>query len=117
LQLLDHKNAYPLNRSIAVMLRAKNQSGFPWQFKPGTFAGIHARFLLVDSTGKVIYQDRAGLFERVVAPGESIDLLIGLPPLRTPGNYTLMIDMSMDQAVSFMQLGSEPIYATISIRD
>jgi hypothetical protein len=37
--------------------------------------------------------------------------------LRTPGNYTLMIDMSMDQAVSFMQLGSEPIYATISIRD
>lgn len=117
LELLDKRESYPINRAIKLTLRATNTSNFPWQLKPGTFAGIHARFLLLNPEGKIIVHDRAGQFDAVVRPGESIELVIGLPPIRSAGTYPLMIDMALNQAISFVQLGSEPIYDSLLIRD
>jgi protein tyrosine phosphatase (PTP) superfamily phosphohydrolase (DUF442 family) len=117
LELIDLRESYPTNQAVKLTLRARNTSHTPWHFKPGTFAGIQARFILVSAEGKMLVNDRAGMFDAVVPPGESIDLVIGLPPQRTAGIYPLMVDMALNQAVSFVQLGSEPLYVSLVIRD
>lgn len=117
LELLDRRDTYPTNQAIKLTVRVTNISSFPWQLQPGTFAGIHARFILLSPEAKMLVHDRAGMFEATVRPGESIDLIIGLPPVRQAGTYPLMIDMALNQAISFMQLGSEPLYELLAIRD
>jgi len=99
-----------LHKPWAARVRAHNTSAKPWQFRAGTGAGIHVTYLLIDDQGRGIAMGRAGLFNAIVPPGESIAVTVPLPPLREAGTYTLMIDMVDEQHGQFFQAGSEPLF-------
>ena len=117
LELLGMPEKFRVNQPVKMTLRAKNTSNEVWEFKPGTFAGIHARFSLTNAQGTHVVFDRAGQFEAKVPPGESIDLTIGIPPIHQAGGYILCIDMVVNEQISFVQLGSQPVYRVIRIED
>jgi hypothetical protein len=94
-----------------IRIRAHNTSVCAWQFRPGTGQGVHARFRVIAADGRVILDERAGLFDVVLPPGESIDLDLGVPPLPA-GRYTLTVDMIDADENAFSQFGFEPpVYA------
>jgi protein tyrosine/serine phosphatase len=108
-------------RGFTATIRAKNTSVEPWVFKPGPAGGIQMRYGLFTGTGAFIYRGHAGLFDRVVKPGESIDLVAGFPPLPLPGTYVVHADMLDTQAISlldadFVQYGSEPLMIPVVVK-
>jgi protein tyrosine phosphatase (PTP) superfamily phosphohydrolase (DUF442 family) len=96
----------PVDTSGSFMIRATNLSRSTWEFKTGTFTAIHVRAVVENREGKVIHICRAGLFEARVAPGESIDIPITLPPLHQEGHHRVIVDL-VDRNINFCQLGSE----------
>ena len=107
---------FPANKATTVVLRALNQSIRTWKLKPGTWQGVHVRYQITAADGEVVFQERAGLFDAAVSPGEYIDLTIGIPSLR-PGKYTLFIDLVDVDQNSFSQFGMEPILRDLEVSD
>jgi hypothetical protein len=101
-------------RQNLVRLRCTNTSVKPWRFKPGSNAGIHAQFDVLDAAGVRLANDKAGLFHATVAPGESIVLSLALPPL-APGRYQLVVDLCDEQHGGFLQLGGEPLSRELEV--
>lgn len=98
---------------LSIVVRAWNRSADPWEFKPGSRAGINLGYRLARD-GVDVFQSRAGLFRRTVRPGEFIDLNVALPPL-SPGNYILHMQLfdyrgaGIDQrVVPFSKSGDAP---------
>ena len=54
-----------------------------------------------------IADERAGLFDAVVPPGESIELELGVP--LTPGEYVIRVEMIDRDQNAFSQFGVEPV--------
>lgn len=106
LELLDPLKPVRVGEAMTLRLRATNLSNAAWRFKPGTCAGVHARYIIIDSRSHVIGLYRAGRFDAAVAPGGFIDLALPLPPLKEAGTYRLNIDLA-DKNLNFAQLGSE----------
>lgn len=110
---------FPAHRGFAFTVRAVNQSIEPWTFTTGGAGGIRLRHTLTDARGVIIHQDHAGQFARTVKPGESIDLVCGVPPLPS-GTYSLHADL-IDAApiellnTAFVQYGSEPLQTPVGI--
>lgn len=101
---------------LTLTLRAENTSNETWHLKPGTGAGIRARYIVCDVTGQQVYLGHAGLFRREVPPGESIDLTLAVPPLKVPGNYVLLADLLDEEDCTFSQVGSEPLVRELTVR-
>lgn len=97
-----------------LTVRCLNTSTHPWQFQPGTNAGIHLLWLLSDSRQAVVWQERAGLLRACVLPGESIDLVVALPRL-APGRYELLVDLTDEQVGTFVSLGNEPFLVEVLV--
>jgi protein tyrosine phosphatase (PTP) superfamily phosphohydrolase (DUF442 family) len=117
LRVLDPTGAplrLPAGRSCGVRVRAANTSVKPWRLRPGNTAGIHLAWFLLDADQRVLLEERAGLFEATVPPGESIDLTLAVPPLK-PGRYFLRADMIDEQQGSFFQAGSEPLLTEVEV--
>jgi hypothetical protein len=104
------------DHSAALCLRAWDTSIRPWHFRTSTNAGIHAYFLFWNSAGTLVSQGRAGLFDRIVQPGESIDLTLALPGIHEPGRHHLFIDMVDERHCEFSKVGSEPLEMDLEIR-
>lgn len=103
----------PPGRPVALQLRVHNTSRAAWRFQPESHAGIHAAYVL-HRGDKFVHLGRAGLFDAVVPPGQSIDLTLALPALE-PGRHRLFLDMIDEAHCQFYQTGSEPLEYELSV--
>ncbi len=109
-----------VGEGFALTVRATNRSIRPWEFKPGPAGGIRLRCEIY-AAGKAIHRGHAGLFARVVPPGESIDLVAAFPPVMVPGWYPVHIDLIDAAAIEmldsgFVQYGSEPLVTGVAVK-
>lgn len=95
----------PKRKTTLLLARCTNTSDFTWNFTPDTSAGIHVWWSVLDRQEQFIQSERTGLFRRRVAPGESIDVEVPLPPLE-PGIYELRLDLADEQQGHFLQMGN-----------
>jgi hypothetical protein len=105
------------NEPFACRVRCRNTSLKPWRLCAGTRAGIHASFVVTNPRGRIVVAGRAGLFDAVVEPGESIDLTLPVSPLGEPGPHLLIVDMVDEQHCTFYQAGSEPLQRGFEVRE
>ncbi|MCS7045087.1 MAG: tyrosine-protein phosphatase [Gemmataceae bacterium] len=102
---------------IAYRVRVRNVSPRAWQFKPTRTAGFHLCYHVWEPSGKSAAFGHAGMFDRVVAPDESVAITLVVPPLSRPGRYKLFIDMVEMNQCSFFQAGSQPYEEDLDVRD
>lgn len=100
---------------VTFRVRAYNNSPEPWHLKAGTAAGVHLVFMVHNQDFLEVYRGRAGLIDRIVQPGESIDLDVPVPQL-PPGKYVLTVDLSK-RNIDFVKYGSEPLIYDWESRD
>ncbi len=105
----------PCGQESLLRLRVTNTSVKPWHLHPSDTAGIHLAYQVVDANGQLFHQDRAGLLEATVAPGQHVDLAVVLPVLKRPGRYFLKADMVDEQHAFFYQVGAEPFTAELEV--
>ncbi len=114
-----HPIAQPLRPGLCqptpLHVRCHNTSIKPWRLRPGSNAGIHLNFVLLNDRDQRVAEGKAGLFEAIVPPGEFIDLTIAVPGLASPGRYELRLDMVDEQHASFLQTGSEPLTWSLEV--
>jgi hypothetical protein len=109
LELLESPTSNRTGHAFSVRVRASNTSVGTWQLQPGTETGIHVRFMVFASDGRIMQIGRAGQFQRSIKPGESLELMLAIAPLHDPGRYHLLADLQDRNQFAFSQLGSEPI--------
>jgi protein tyrosine phosphatase (PTP) superfamily phosphohydrolase (DUF442 family) len=107
LDLPGEYTAWTPNVGHVVHVRVRNDSIRNWDFRPGTNQGIHARYSVIDASGNVVVSEKAGRYDAVVTPGESLELAVGVPPLAA-GRYALTLDMIDADQNAFSQFGVEP---------
>jgi protein tyrosine phosphatase (PTP) superfamily phosphohydrolase (DUF442 family) len=105
LELLGEVPSLRVGEAVTLRVRATNLSNSTWEFKPGTCAAVHLRYVVTAPDGGQSIL-RAGRFEAKVPPGGSIDLALPLPPFHAPGKCLIIADMA-DRNLNFCQLGSE----------
>ena len=108
-------------RGVALRVRCENTAVEPWTFRPGAAGGVQLRYQLYTPTGTRVYVGHAGRLATTVAPGESITLTAGLPPVREPGRYIFHADLLDTQVIDlhdadFVQYGSEPLVADVTVK-
>ena len=94
----------------------RNTSNAAWQFRPLKTAGFHVTFKVIDDRQQMIHEGRAGMLDAVVPPGETVRVVMIVPPLPT-GHYRLMVDMIEEGHCWFHQTGSEPWEEELDIRE
>lgn len=116
-------NPVPADQPFAVRLRAVNRSNEAWEFKPGTFAGIHLQYVIATDKLETVYRDRAGLLRATVAPGEHIDLTLAVPPLKKAGRYAMVAELLDARGAgvpvrvqSFVKFGDEPAMTEVVVK-
>jgi protein tyrosine phosphatase (PTP) superfamily phosphohydrolase (DUF442 family) len=102
-------------QAASLRVRVHNTSLGPWRLRPENNAGIHLGCILTDGDGRGVGTRRAGMFHAEVAPGESIELTMVLPALRTPGRYRYLLDMVDEKHCWFYQTGSEPFEGELEV--
>jgi protein tyrosine phosphatase (PTP) superfamily phosphohydrolase (DUF442 family) len=95
----------------------KNTGPTDWQFRPMRTAGHHVTFKIVNDRHFIVHEGRAGMFDKLVRPGETIEVLLIVPPLREKGHYALMVDMIEEGHCWFHQTGSEMWQEEFEIRE
>jgi protein tyrosine phosphatase (PTP) superfamily phosphohydrolase (DUF442 family) len=113
---LDFPRVLPPGGPRGLRVRARNLGLHAWQLKPEKNAGMHLGYVLIDERNQLLVHDRAGLYDAVVPPGESVEFTVVLPALREPGRYQLWIDMVDEQQCWFYQTGSEPLEWDLEVR-
>jgi protein tyrosine/serine phosphatase len=106
-----------LGRPAAARYRVHNRGLLPWHFRQSANTGVHLHFVMGQLDGKAFEAGAAGYFDADVAPGDSIDLTICLPPLRVRGRYQLMVDMGDEQCCWFSLVGSMPLSMELDVVD
>jgi protein tyrosine phosphatase (PTP) superfamily phosphohydrolase (DUF442 family) len=98
-------------------VRVRNTGLEAWHFAPGNTAGYHVVFLVKDEEQRWLDSGRAGLLERDVGPGESIDVTLAVPAFKRAGHYRLMVDMLDEQQCWFYQVGTEPMELELNVHE
>jgi hypothetical protein len=106
-----------VGQPVPLRMRFHNTSLKSWSFRQESNLGIHACFVLKDERNRGIASGRAGLFNRDVAPGQSIDLTVVLPAIRSPGRYRYLVDMVDEQHSWFYQVGTEPMEGELEVHE
>jgi hypothetical protein len=96
------------DRGRTVRMRVHNESVETWRLRPGTNHGIHVRYRVYRGDGSTVFEGRAGQFDAEVLVGQSIDLALGIPPLKR-GQYGLSVDLVAADETAFSQLGGEQL--------
>jgi protein tyrosine/serine phosphatase len=96
----------PRDVPAGIPVRFHNTSPAEWVFHPSDNAGVHAFCRILDGEGRTTHLSRAGRFHACVAPGQSIDLLLTVPPL-PKGKYHAQIGMLDEQHCFFQEVGLE----------
>jgi hypothetical protein len=103
----------PLQYDLIV----RNSSDAAWQFRPLKTAGYHVTFKVLDAAYNVVHEGRAGMMDRLVQPGEKINVVMIVPPIRIKGQYRLQVDMIEEGHCWFHQTGSELWEEELAIRE
>ncbi len=83
--------------------------------QPGANAGVHLGWVLFNENDEEVHEGRSGLFDAVVAPGESVAVTAALPPLPL-GRYRVQVDM-MDEPEWFYMMGAtEPLTLPLEVK-
>lgn len=109
--------AAKLGETLQYRVVVKNTGPTPWQFRPTKTAGHHVTFKIVDDKHIIIHEGRAGMLDRLVKPGEKIEVVLIVPPLNIAGHYRLMVDMIEEGHCWFHQTGSEMWEEELEIRE
>lgn len=99
----------PLGKPWLARFRAHNTSLRKWRFRTSSTTGIHLGFFVTDSQQRFAALGRAATFDAEVMPGESIDIDVAVPALRTPGKHVMTVDIMDEQQGWFYQFGSQPL--------
>lgn len=121
LTLLDPPSMPSATRGGVMRIRCENTAIEPWTFRTGAAGGVQLRYSLFTPTGTKVYAGHAGRLSTTVAPGESITLVAGMPPVREPGRYVFHADLVDTQVIDlhdadFVQYGSEPLVADVTVK-
>lgn len=103
------------NRPDLLRVRATNLANAPWVLRAGTMTGVHVRYTLVAEAGNFLHVGRAGQFDALVLPGQSIDLALPLPAM-PPGGYCIQVDLVDAEQNAFAQVGGEPLFHRLQVR-
>ena len=103
------------DQPVQALVRCQNTSTEPWEMLPAQNAGVHLLWRVLDHRRVVVAVGYAGLFERSVAPGESVELLVAVPPILQPGDYVLRLGMEDPQHATFAQVGGEMLDAPLRV--
>ncbi len=114
LEFVDAPPPLAPGRPAVLRVRATNVSGKPWRLRPSRVCGVHLRFVVYDCAGGILAKGYAGMFDASVAPGESIELTLAIPPLPA-GRHLLMADMEDSGHCLFAQAGSEPLEEELTV--
>jgi len=98
---------------VTARVRCTNTSNETWTMLPSLNAGVHLIWRVQDDQRKVIAAGQAGLFEKTVPPGGSVDLLIATPPLEVTGRLVLRAGMDNPRHSTFAQVGNEILEASV----
>jgi protein tyrosine phosphatase (PTP) superfamily phosphohydrolase (DUF442 family) len=110
----------PVGRGFVVTIRATNLAIEPWVFNTGGAGGIKFRYALYRDQ-EPVFKGQAGQVARIVRPGESIVFAAGFPPIASPMEGLLVVDLLDSQPIDmletdFVQYGSEPLLQTLSVK-
>jgi SAM-dependent methyltransferase len=99
------------NSEISVRLRIENTGDTIWLTGPARRKGaVMLGVMLLDEAGSTI-SERHGEppLPRALAPGESVETVIGFRAPAVPGKYRLKVDLVAQHVAWFEQQGSEPL--------
>jgi protein tyrosine phosphatase (PTP) superfamily phosphohydrolase (DUF442 family) len=92
---------------LGYRVRVRNTGSGAWRMRVGSLAGVHVAYQVWDK-GSLLAEGRAGLFDRKVAPGETVSVTLVVKPIPRAGRFRLLVDMVEEQHCWFYQAGSEP---------
>ncbi|HWG54972.1 MAG TPA: hypothetical protein VNT58_00465 [Gaiellaceae bacterium] len=99
-----------------LRVRLRNEGSARWRSR-GTTAGVQACYHWLDPLGNAIVWD--GIrhpFERVVEPGEAVELTLTVASPRPPGRYRLALDLVEEQRYWFAEIGSHTLDLDVEVR-
>ncbi len=106
-----------LGQALEYRVVVHNTSRAPWRFTPLKTAGNHVIVRLYDEKQEMVFEGRGGMLNKVVAPGDRIELLVRVPPINQPGHYRVFMDMMDEGHCWFQQTGSEPWEEEFELRE
>lgn len=118
LEPLEMPTSVTKGNSARLRFRATNISPQPWRFLSRRDRGIHfgAKMHPVSlNQGKEI-ELRGGFRDFTVAPGETVELELTIPPLES-GRYRILVDLVDENRKWFSDMGSEPVIYELRIED
>jgi len=93
-----------------VRVRAENRSPGPWVLTGDPERGVKLGVKLLEAgSARWIDYDRHGHLERVVGPGETLELSAPIWAPSTPGEYEVKLDLVDEHVTWFEEQGSEPL--------
>jgi hypothetical protein len=96
-------------------IRLENAGSAPWRSRGRE--GVQLSYHWLDPLGNAIVWDGPRTaFERVVHPGESIELQPSVLGPRPPGGYRLSFDLVDEYRYWFQELGSTPLDIPVDVR-
>jgi hypothetical protein len=119
LEPLNVPISIPKGTGVLMRFRATNTSPQPWRFRSDANRGVHlgAKVHMFEPSIKKEFELRGGLRDLTVAPGESINLEIEIPPTLEPGRYKFLVDLVDESVKWFTDMGSEPITFELRLED
>jgi protein tyrosine phosphatase (PTP) superfamily phosphohydrolase (DUF442 family) len=106
-----------VGQGLPYRVVVRNTSAADWPFHPLKYAGYHVTFKVIDPFMRIIHEGRAGMLDKVVKPGETIEVMMMVPPIANAGHYRLMVDMIEERHCWFYQTGSELWDEELTIRE
>ncbi len=100
-----------------VRVRATNESPGPWVFTSDEKRGVKLGVKLLEpGSASWIDYDRHGHMERIVGPGETLELGTAVWAPHAPGEYELKLDLVDEHVTWFEDQGSEPLVQKLIVR-
>ncbi len=92
----------------------RNDGSAPWRSRGE--AGVQLSYHWLDDRGNAIVWDGPRVaFERLVAPGEEVELAVELRAPQPPGRYRLAFDLVEEFRFWFEEIGSSPLRLDVDV--
>lgn len=107
----------PARGRMDVRVRMTNKSSGTWVFTRDESRGVKLGVKLLEAGGASwIDYDRHGHMDRIVGPGETVELDAAIWAPATPGRYELKLDMVDEHVTWFEDQGSAPLVMKLFVR-
>lgn len=105
-----------LGDPIVYQVRVRNTSTRTWRLSPHSVGGVHVAFRVLREAREVA-NGRCGMRAGEVAPGETFDVTVILPPICEAGRYWVFVDLIDPQHGWFSQANAEPATEEFDVRE